>query len=451
MSPLLRQWLVTIAGTVGVAGSLVATQLIVERQGWRVDLTPERRYVLSEHARTILSGLRHDVEIVAFLRPDDPRNPDMEDLLRRVGLASPRVRSRSVDVNRNPAVARRYGVDAYGAVVVESEGRRRVFANATEDLLVAAIVQVTRPDHRRVYFLGGHGEREFGDPGDRQGLSAARVALVTEGYEVAELGPRTEAEIPGDAGALVVAGPRHDLLPTELLQVENYLRRGGGLLVLLDGTPPGLNSLLGRLGIAVSDEIVVDPENRLFAGDFLTLLVPERSPAHPISRGVGAPALMSQARPVLLSAAAVTSGGVELMATAASSWRTPDTAVLRTGTAAFRAGQDTAGPVSVGAALEWRAGPASPGRVVVFGDSDFASNAFLGYLGNRDLLLNSVNWLAGDEAQIGSRPPDKIPGVEQFFVTEAQGRAAFWLGTVAQPAFVLLLGGAVVAWRRRHG
>lgn len=449
MSPLLRRWLSTIAGTVGVAGSLVTAQMIVQEQGWRLDLTPERRHVLSDHARTILAGLRHDVEIVAFQRPEDPRNPEMEDLLRRVSLASPRVRSRSVDVNRNPALARRYGVDAYGAVVVESEGRRRVFSNASEDLLVAAIVLVTRPDHRRVYFLSGHGEREFRDPGDRQGLTVARVALITEGYEVDELAPRTEAAIPEDADVVVLAGPRHDLLPGELLQIESYLRRGGGLLALLDGKPPGLTSLLGRLGVAVSDEIVVDPENRLFAGDFLTLLVPERSPAHPVSLGVGAPALMSQVRPVFLSAAAA--GGAELVATAASSWRTPDTSVLRTGTATFRAGQDTAGPVPVGVAVERPGETGRPGRVVVFGDSDFASNAFLGYLGNRDLLLNSVNWLAGDEAQIGSRPPDKVPGVEQFFVTEAQGRTAFWLGTVAQPALLLLLGGWVVAWRRRYG
>src|SRR5688572_32136520 len=36
-------------------------------------------------------------------------------------------------------------------------------------------------------------------------------------------------------------------------------------------------------------------------------------------------------------------------------------------------------------------------RIAVFGDSDFASNAFLNIPGNRDLFMNSVNWLAQQE------------------------------------------------------
>src|SRR6185436_6928778 len=36
-------------------------------------------------------------------------------------------------------------------------------------------------------------------------------------------------------------------------------------------------------------------------------------------------------------------------------------------------------------------------RVVVFGDSDFVTNGYLGIPGNRDLFLNSVNWLAQQE------------------------------------------------------
>ncbi len=64
------------------------------------------------------------------------------------------------------------------------------------------------------------------------------------------------------------------------------------------------------------------------------------------------------------------------------------------------------------AAIEVVEGPGVPeglqrqagGRLVVVGDSDFASNLFLGWGNNRDLFLNTIAWLVEEEDQIGERP-----------------------------------------------
>ena len=49
--------------------------------------------------------------------------------------------------------------------------------------------------------------------------------------------------------------------------------------------------------------------------------------------------------------------------------------------------------------------PAPPHtRVAVFGDSDFASNGYIGLQGNSDLALNAINWLAEQENLISIRP-----------------------------------------------
>src|SRR5438445_5334182 len=128
----LRHWLLLLTAVVGLGGSLFMAQVILSHRTWRLDLTPEKRFTLSQHSRQILAGLDRDVQIIAFLRSDDERNVDIEDLLARVSNASPRVRYSVVDVNRNPAVARQYGVGNYGSVVVESEGRRKEFPNPRE-------------------------------------------------------------------------------------------------------------------------------------------------------------------------------------------------------------------------------------------------------------------------------------------------------------------------------
>lgn len=446
-----RQWALVLLGMTGLLGSLVMTQVIVARRNWRLDLTVGKQYVLSDYARRILQELERDVRVTAFLRDNDPRNAEIEDLLWRVNVTAPRVTYQLVDVNRNPALARRYGVRSYGAVAVEADGRRKTFIEADEPSLMAAIVQVTRPMQRRVYLLTGHGERSIKETDRNTGYSLACAALIQELSDVVELGVLNDRPVPDDARVVVVAGPRSDLLTTELLALDTYLRRGGSVLILLDpGDAPGLAAFLRRYGVVVGDDIVLDPENRLFAGDLLTMVVRERAAGHPVSAGLRSEPLMSRVRPV-----AMTPGpdalGIELLKTAPVSWRSSDPEVLATGVGTFVAGRDTPGPVPVGVALRVPGIDGRMGRMIVYGDSDFATNFFLDYLGNRDLLLNSINWLSGDEQLIASRRPAQEPGINQFFLSAQQGALAFWIGTVAQPALVLAIGIVVATVRRRRG
>jgi ABC-type uncharacterized transport system involved in gliding motility auxiliary subunit len=443
-----QRWLATLIGTLACAVALACAQRLAARLGWRADFTPEKRWVLSEHARQILDAVDQPVTVSAFLRADDVRNSGIEDLLQRVQAAQPRVQYRIVDVNRNPALAREFGVDAYGSVVVESGGRRREFANPDEQKLMAAIIQVTRPGRRRIYFATGDGERRIGDRDRQSGYSGAHVALINELYEVGEVALDTDTPVPADAAALIVAGPRHDLPPGALAQIDAYLRGGGRLLVLLDpGDAPNLAALLQHYGVIASDEVIVDPQQRLFAGDSLTVQVPGRNQAHPVSAAIGSPPLVSAARAVRGAG----DDAMDLLTTSGASWRTPDRTVLERGDGELVDGRDTRGPVAIAAAVTLARAGGAPGRLIVVGDADFASNLFLDYLGNRDLLLNSVNWLTGEEDMIGSRPPRQIPGVNQLFVSAHEGERVFWLGAVAQPLLVLAVGAVIVLRRRRSG
>lgn len=456
------QWALVLTGTLGLAATLFIVQVILSRYTWRIDLTPEKRFTLSDHAHQVLKGLDHDVRVIAFLRSDDPRNSEIEDLLTRVRNASPHVQFNVVDVNRNPAVARQYGVDNYGSLVVESEGRRKDFASPREDVLVEAILQVTQPTRKVICFLTGHGEQDIENADRQRGYSAVRNALQRDFYEVRSLNLLGESAIPDDATVLVIAGPRKDLLTSELVKLGDYISHGGGLLIMLDPqTVPSLVAFLDRYGVKVGNDVVVDPENRLFAGDYLTTIVPGMSAQHPVSAGLKSPPLFSQARTVRFATPPDPNiRGIEFLQTAKSGWDTPDTEVLRTGVASFVDGRDQAGPVSVGVSVlvnnHPQAGPADPGspgvtRLIVLGDSDFANNFFIEYLGDKDLVLNAINWLAGQEELVGARPQARQPGVAQFFVSARQGRLAFILGTIVEPAIFLLIGTAIFLRRRWSG
>src|SRR5437762_12132930 len=190
-----------------LAGIFHLGQAILDRRAWRLDLTPERRYTLSDQGRKILDGLPADVRVTAFLRAQDPRNLFIRDLLRQVTTRTPRVRVEYLDVNRSPALARQYGVDSYGALVVESEGRRRVFSNPREEVLMAALLQVTRQQRKAVGWLLGHGDGDLNSCGRRAGYSTARAVLEQEYYVVRPVSLIGD-EVPVETAVLVVAGPR---------------------------------------------------------------------------------------------------------------------------------------------------------------------------------------------------------------------------------------------------
>ncbi len=437
-----------------LVGIFFLGQALLDARSWRLDLTPERRYTLSGHARQVLGGLERDVRVLAFVRSQDPRNPLIDDLLRQVRAAGPRVRVDVVDVNRSPALAREYDVDSYGALVVESEGRRRVFSNPREETLVAAVLQVTRQQRKTVAWVSGHGEGDPVSSERHRGYATGRIALEQEYYEVLPVSLLGD-EVPVGTAALLIVGPQKDFLPEEMAALDRYLQRPGNALVLLDPQrAPALANFLGQYRVALPDDVVVDPAARLYGGEYLTMQVGYDRRTHPILGPLEAPPLFSLTRSVDRIAEEIPGTWfTPLLETGPESWATTDLSVVRTGAGTFAAGRDRRGPVTVGAEVEFTV-PGPPGsevragRLVVYGNAEFANNFFIEYLGNKDLFVNTVAWLARDPGAMAQRAVRQEPGRNQFFLTAEQGDRVFWAAAIAQPLLFALVGVALVARRR---
>jgi ABC-type uncharacterized transport system involved in gliding motility auxiliary subunit len=85
-------------------------------------------------------------------------------------------------------------------------------------------------------------------------------------------------------------------------------------------------------------------------------------------------------------------------------------------------------------------------RVLVVGDSDFASNRAVGLTGNREVFLNMANWLAQQENLIAIRP--RNPEDRPINITADQQRMVMWFTMAIVPA--LLFGNAVRVWWKRR-
>jgi len=89
---------------------------------------------------------------------------------------------------------------------------------------------------------------------------------------------------------------------------------------------------------------------------------------------------------------------------------------------------------------------AAQARLVVVGDSDFASNQLLGEFRNRDLFVNSVNWLLGDVEAIAVRPG--TPRASRLQLTSEQFMQIRYLSLFVLPEAIAALG--VFAWWSRR-
>ena len=95
--------------------------------------------------------------------------------------------------------------------------------------------------------------------------------------------------------------------------------------------------------------------------------------------------------------------------------------------------------------------PTPPGhdhtqRIVVMGDGDFLSNAYLGNGGNLELGLNIISWLSYDDTLIAL--PAKFGAVQSFNLSRT-GALILAIGSLFVAPALLFATGFVIWCRRR--
>lgn len=422
----------------------------------RVDLTADSRYTLSTQTIKVLKSLPGDVEAIAFYRSDERTRQAMADLLGEYAHHAPRLRFRFVDPDRDPAETMKHGVTSYRTTLLKYGDRQETVGTESENKLTNALIKLIARDVKVFYFVEGHGEKRIGSL-EENGYTYLREALERENHQVRELLLMGADKVPDDAAVLVVAGPQSDYAQAELDRIDAFVRRGGRVLVLLDpGGFPRLAQFVSGFGFELGEDLIVDRMSQVYGANFLMPVVVAYYKDHPVTRDFDLATFFPVARSVRI-AEDPARGRYELARTSDKSWTTKGP--LAKEDEQFDPTRHTRGPVGVVgvAAVEAAVGQAGAaagpegvktwGKVLVTGDSDFASNKFLKTAGNRDFALNMLNWLAEEHILISIRRQE--PGLTPLMLTAVQGRVVFWLSVVILPSLVLAAGLGVAARRRR--
>jgi ABC-type uncharacterized transport system involved in gliding motility auxiliary subunit len=462
-----RYGALTGASVLVVLGILVAINYIGKKQNKRWDLTANRQFALADQSKNVLAKLDSPLEIKVFAQEQD--FPRYQDKMKEYTYASSKVVAEYIDPDKKPTVAKQAGIASYGTLVFNYKGRTERVTSDSEQDITNGIIKVVSGQQRKVYFTQGHGEKDSA-AAERDGYNAIAAALGRENYTVDKVVLAQQGAVPDDASVVIVAGPKADFFPAEVDALKKYLDKAGKLFLMLD--PPdkadsapltNLIALAHDWGVDVGANVVVDVSGmgRLI-GASEAMPVAARYPAHPITEKFN----IMTVYPLARSATPVT-GGVNghiaqgFVETSERSWAEADMA----GLFASRPVQlnedkgDKKGPVTIASAVSADVAAAAPKpddkdqnaakpqtRVVVFGDSDFASNSALGLPGNRDLFMNVVGWLSQQENLISIRP--KEPDDRRITLTATQQANVNWLSLLLIPGAIF--GTGIYTWWQRR-
>lgn len=440
------------------AGILVAVNFLAFNNPQSWDLTKDKENTLAPETIKTLQDLPDTITARAFYSSQmgSASIDEARKLLENFKANSKgKFEYEFVDPVANPVAAREAGVTGDGKIVLEMGGRSEIVAFASETSMLQAIARLVNPEARTVYFLVGHGERDINKIGEA-GMSRARETLENKNYTVKTLNLLAENRVPEDARAVIIAGPTQPLTPDEVGILNKYTQEGGALIVMEDPLPltdfgdqddPLAGSLERVWGIHLRNDFVVDnasttPQNAIGAN---------YDPSHPITRNMLFVTIFPLARSLELASQPEGVTLTSLVETSPNSqaWGETDFTPLGSegGRVELNPETDTAGPLTLVASAE---NTTTEGRVVVVGNSVFATDDAFDAYGNGDLFVNAVDWAVGEDNPIDITP--KEPTLRTF---NPPGQFQ-WLMILLGSIFLLpgaVIASGLAAWiaRRRQG
>jgi hypothetical protein len=459
---------------------------VAKNHAWRFDLTKQRKFSLSAETLSYIKNLQRPVHVVVTLSGDND-DPEVNGLIDEYVYATEgrtvgRITKEALDVYKDRRRSEELGVDQAGIIVLLSGDRRRVVtvselytykekkraAFRGEEVLTAAMLDVSTLGREKIYFLSGHGEFRIDSPDPQLGLTSIRDQLKLRNFDVEVLDLTGVRRIPADASLLVMVAPTNGFSSAEQEMLRQYLGTKAGRMILFLATGKSTDALgldellLDDWGVLVHNDVIFDLENFSETQD---LLVRVLAAEHPITKSlvdIGTlPLRFGMARTVFPDPARASGSGLNIATLAATS---PNAWGERGGSSPgtfprFDPGVDIRpmagfeppnglGVIVASERLAVRDNlPFSVrgGKLVVFGTGELITNGRIDDASLR-IMLNAVNWCV-DRDHALAIPPRTIERFHLALSARDFARLRYAL-LLALPGGALLLG-ALVYWTRR--
>lgn len=414
----------------------------------QADWTRDGRHTLSEISVKVLDSMPEVINVTAFATSQEGVRSSIQDLFDRYQRHKSNLVLKFIDPTTSPTEARKQGVQHDGELVIEYEGRAEHLTDLSEQEITNALQRLGRKENKTIVFLEGHGERS---PHNFANFDYSEWAtqLKSRGFKVETVNLSKMPSLPEKTDVVVLSNPEVIILSGEVAILLDYIEKGGNLIWFIDPSQSllGLEELAKKFNLMVQPGIIIDLVSSQLFGKASVVSITQYG-KHPITQDLAYSTFFPQACGLSVSPPEHWEYKA-LLTSNSQAWA--ETSSLSSGTVKFDEKSDIMGPLDVGVALTHKLPKteqkeAEEQRVVLIGDGDFASNAFLGSSGNADLAMKMLNWTAHEDKFI--EIPSKNASDLDFRLTS---EAAIALGLI----FLVLLPlglfstGMVIWWRRR--
>jgi ABC-type uncharacterized transport system involved in gliding motility auxiliary subunit len=286
----------TILGIVMIIVLYIMLSTISTRLNWRLDLTPERLFEITQESMDFLAALDEDVNIFvlndedSFINAAQPFSFQANEVIRRYESFGARINLEYVDLVRSPTFVANYSdLDLMpNQILIESRNRDRqvviefqdlfnivtgqggqttIRSSRAEQVMTSAILNVTSDVQIKVSVLEGYNQSD---------ISSFTQLLEMNNYEIVHENLATVEDINSEATIALLVAPARDISEDDLRKLDRFLNNNneyGRTLFFITGaekTPvsqkPNLSAWLAEWGIAIGDSVLFEGDmTRLFS------------------------------------------------------------------------------------------------------------------------------------------------------------------------------------------
>ena len=450
--------------------SFVFLNILLAKYNLSWDLSHDKIHTLSPMSQNVLNSLDENLEIKAFFSEKEEQEKNRFDWLMQIYTKhSSRIKLTYYEPKTRPDLVEQYKIDPNdkGSVIFLYKGKQTRLKEShlaeqfgtsqfTEQNITNAIVKIKNEKSKKIYFLTGHSERSL-EANDAESISQFSKSLQEAGYDVRSLRILELGKIPSSASVLVIAGSQKSLLQQELLQIKDFLEKGGSLFLAADPNQQhNLAQVTKILGIEFQNNFILDIQGQKLANNAVLSVGSIYNAQHFITQNIPVSeyTLFSYASALQKAPDALEYYNIQSLVRSGEESFTQNKLQVD---AVFNPKTDRKGPLDIIMISEGEMYRLKDPRniesgveknkfkAVVAGDSDFFSNKFFTQVFNRDLSLNIIAYLADDMEQVSIRP--KISNASVLYITDTN-KTIYVMFHIAFSLILLFF--AIYLWYKRR-
>lgn len=444
-----------------------------------IDVTKNQLFTISESSKNQVKNVEEEVKISLIGFSEDTA---LVDLAKQYSKINQNIQTELItDINQRADLKAKYNItDETQFIVIETQSTDKILAiddlytydytnyqqiDISEEKITNAIVDLTKQEKPKIYFLTGHNEYNL-----TKELTLLNAYLTNEVNDVKTLDLLVSGGVPEDTNLLIIASPQKDFMEQEVGLLTNYIQKGGKILWLSDPTLtgasfPNIQNILDQFGVTIDDGIILEQDETKMALQSPNYIIPN------IATTNATKDIATDGGILLVNATKITLASDEkleqLKVEAQNILTTSETALFRkdvSNTQNTKIASDEEGSFIIGCKLtktinqveETQNSETDKQAILYIISNNFfvadypvnignTSIAPISFYNNKDYILNTIAELTENEHVISIR---KDTGVIAYTATEAQDK----LIRIAITIFpiVIIAIGIVVWWIRKN-